>query len=53
MIRLLNAAVLTKDEKGKVSVGETQDVGTGRGAIFGAIVGGLVGLLGGPAGVIV
>ena len=53
MIRLLNAAVLIKDEKGKVSVGETQDVGAGRGAIFGAIVGGLVGLLGGPAGVIV
>jgi uncharacterized membrane protein len=53
IIFLVNAAVMTKDEKGKVSLKETQDVGTGKGAIFGAIAGGLLGLIGGPAGVVV
>ena len=50
---LVNAAVMVKDEKGKVKMRETQDVDSKRGAIFGAIAGGLIGLLGGPAGVIV
>ncbi len=53
VIRLLNAAVLKKDDHGIVSIHETQDIHAGQGAIFGAIVGGLIGLLGGPAGVIV
>lgn len=53
IIFLVNAAVMTKDEKGKVSVKETQDVGAGKGALFGAIAGGLIGLLGGPVGVVV
>ncbi len=53
LIRLVNAAVMVKDAKGRVSVRETQDVDAKHGAAFGAIVGGLVGLLGGPAGVIV
>ncbi len=53
IIFLVNAAVMTKDEKGKVSLKETQDVGAGKGALFGAIAGGLLGLIGGPAGVIV
>jgi uncharacterized membrane protein len=33
-------------------VEETEDVGPGRGALFGAITGGLIGLLAGPAGAI-
>lgn len=53
VIFLVNAAVMTKDEKGKVSMRETQDVGSGKGALFGAIAGGLVGLIGGPVGVVV
>jgi uncharacterized membrane protein len=53
IIFLVNAAVMTKNEKGKVSLKETQDVGAGKGALFGAIAGGLIGLLGGPAGVVV
>jgi uncharacterized membrane protein len=53
VIFLVNAAVMTKDENGKTSIKETQDVGTGKGALFGAVAGGLVGLLGGPVGVIV
>jgi len=50
---LVNAAVMTKDEKGKVTLKETQDVDAKHGALFGAVAGGLIGLLGGPAGVIV
>jgi len=53
VIHLVNAAVMTKDEKGKVTLRETQDVDAKRGALFGAITGGLIGLVGGPAGVIV
>ncbi|NDJ53264.1 MAG: DUF1269 domain-containing protein [Chloroflexi bacterium] len=51
-ILLLNAAVLSKDEKGKATIKETADVDAKQGAIFGAVIGGLIGLLGGPAGVI-
>ena len=53
IIFLVNAAIMTKDEKGKVSMKETQDVGAGKGALFGAIAGGLLGLIGGPVGVVV
>lgn len=53
LIVLVNAAVMTKDENGKVTVKETDDVSAGKGALFGAVAGGLVGLLGGPLGVIV
>ena len=53
VIMLVNAAVMVKDEEGKVSLKETQDVDSKRGAVFGAIAGGLIGLLGGPAGVLV
>jgi uncharacterized membrane protein len=50
---VLNIAVLVKDEEGKTSVSESQDVDSKHGALFGAITGGLVGLLGGPIGVAV
>jgi len=53
IIMLVNAAVMVKNENGKVNITETQDVDSKQGAIFGAIAGGLIGLLGGPAGVIV
>lgn len=52
-IQVLNAAVLKKNESGKVSVKETEDIDARRGALFGALAGGIVGLLGGPAGVLV
>jgi uncharacterized membrane protein len=52
-IQFSNAAVLVKDNDGKTSIRETQDVDKRHGTVFGAITGGLVGLLGGPAGVIV
>jgi uncharacterized membrane protein len=51
--KISDAAVLVKDEKGKVHLHDSQDVGPGAGALFGAITGGLIGLLGGPAGAVV
>ncbi len=53
VIQLLNAAVLVKKANGKLKMRETQDVGGGRGAIFGAVTGALIGLIGGPPGAIV
>jgi uncharacterized membrane protein len=53
VILLVNAAVMVKDDKGKISVKETEDITGGKGALFGAIAGGLIGLLGGPVGVII
>ena len=52
-IKLLNSAVLTKDEEGKTSLNEAGDMDTGHGALFGAITGGIIGLLGGPVGVVI
>jgi uncharacterized membrane protein len=50
---LVNAAVMSKDEQGQLSLSETQDVSSGKGAIFGAIAGGLIGWLGGPLGAVI
>ena len=52
-IKLLNTAILTKDQDGKTSLKEAEDLHTGRGALFGAIAGGVIGLIGGPVGAIV
>jgi uncharacterized membrane protein len=46
-----DVAVIRCNEKGKVKVKETGDMSTGKGAGIGALVGGVVGLLAGPAGV--
>jgi uncharacterized membrane protein len=51
-VGILNAAVLIKDEDGKASLQETEDVGSKHGTLFGAITGGLIGLIGGPVGVV-
>jgi uncharacterized membrane protein len=53
VIQMLNAAVLVKKANGKLKIRETQDVGGGRGALFGAVTGALIGLIGGPPGAIV
>jgi uncharacterized membrane protein len=53
VVKVFSAAVLVKDKQGKVSIKETQDVDASRGGLFGAIVGGLIGLVGGAPGAIV
>ncbi len=49
-IEIEDAAVLTKDFSGKVKIKETQDMGAGKGAVIGAITGGVISLLAGPLG---
>ncbi len=46
-----DAAVIRRDADGKVHIKETGDMSTGKGAGIGALIGGVFGLLGGPAGV--
>jgi len=49
LIKIENAAVLRKDEKGKLHIKETQDMGGGKGAAFGGVAGAAIGLIAGPA----
>jgi uncharacterized membrane protein len=49
LIRIQDAAVLRKDEKGKVHIRETADMGGGKGAALGGVAGAAIGLLAGPA----
>jgi uncharacterized membrane protein len=48
-----NAAVMVVGDQGRASLKETQDVDPTQGTIFGAITGGLIGLWGGPVGMVV
>lgn len=50
LIDIENVAVLRCDREGKVHISEPTDMGGGRGAAIGGIVGGLAGLLFGPIG---
>jgi len=51
LISIDNAAVIKKDDDGKLHIKETADMGGGKGAGVGALVGGAIGLLAGPLGV--
>jgi uncharacterized membrane protein len=53
VLKLLNAAVLAKDQDGKLSIDDVKEFDAKKGRMWGAITGGLVGLLAGPAGVVV
>jgi uncharacterized membrane protein len=48
-----DAAVIRQDAEGGVHYHETGDMSTGKGAGAGAIVGGVIGILGGPAGIVI
>ena len=48
LIGIQNAAVLRKDEKGKLHIKETADMGGGKGAVLGGVTGAAIGLLAGP-----
>jgi uncharacterized membrane protein/sporulation protein YlmC with PRC-barrel domain len=52
-LKILNAAVLVKDEDGTTSLKDTRDIEPKKGRLLGAVTGGLIGLVGGPAGVVV
>lgn len=52
-IKILNAAVLIKDQDGQVSIQDTREIDAKKGRLMGAITGGLVGLLAGPGGVVI
>jgi uncharacterized membrane protein len=47
-----DAVVIRKDERGRYYYDETKDMSAPKGAGIGAVVGGLIGLPGGPAGVV-
>jgi uncharacterized membrane protein len=49
LIDIQAAAVLRKDENGKLHIKETADLGGGKGAAFGGITGAAIGLIAGPA----
>ena len=49
LIQIENAAVLRKDEKGKLHIRETHDMGGGKGAALGGVGGAAVGLIAGTA----
>jgi uncharacterized membrane protein len=50
LIAINNVAVLRKDKEGKLHVKEPTDMGAGRGAAVGGVLGGLTGLVFGPVG---
>jgi uncharacterized membrane protein len=49
LIKIDNAAVLRKDEKGKLHIKETADMGGKKGATLGGVAGAAIGLIAGPA----
>ena len=49
LIKIQDAAILRKDEKGKIHIKETADMGGGKGAVLGGVAGGVLGLIFGPA----
>ena len=49
LIKIENAAVLRKDQKGKLHIKETHDMGGGKGAVLGGVGGAAIGLIAGPA----
>lgn len=53
VIAIQDAAVLRMDEKGKVHIKEVHDIGGGKGAVAGGLLGVGIALLAGPAGIIV
>ena len=52
LIHMRNSAVIRKDEKGEIHIKETHDMGGGKGAGIGLLVGGAIGLLTGGVGLV-
>jgi uncharacterized membrane protein len=49
LIGIQNAAVLRKDQQGKIHIKETADMGGGKGSVIGGVAGAAIGLIAGPA----
>lgn len=49
LIGIQNAAVLRKDEKGKIHIKETADMGGKKGSVIGGVAGAAIGVIAGPA----
>jgi len=49
LIKIENATVIRKDQKGKLHIKETADLGGGKGAAIGGVAGAAIGLITGPA----
>jgi uncharacterized membrane protein len=52
-VHFAHAAIISQDAQGAVHYHETGDMTTGKGSGVGALIGGVIGILGGPAGVVV
>lgn len=52
LIHMKDSAVISKDGSGKIHIKETHDMGGGKGAGIGVLVGGAIGLLSGGVGVL-
>jgi uncharacterized membrane protein len=50
LIKIVDAAVLSKDANGKLHIKETADMGGGKGAVVGGVIGAVIGVLVGPIG---
>jgi uncharacterized membrane protein len=53
LLKIIEAAVLVKEQDGTTSVKETTSAAAKHGRVYGAVAGGLVGLLAGPVGFLV
>lgn len=53
LISIADAAVIRRDSNNKVHIKDVRDVGGGKGAVAGAVIGTAIALLSGPAGIIV
>ena len=49
LIGIQNAAVIHKDQKGKIHIKETAEMGGGKGSVIGGVAGAAIGLIAGPA----
>lgn len=52
LIGIQDAAVIRRDAKNKVHIKDVRDVGGGKGAVAGAVIGTAIALLSGPAGIV-
>lgn len=50
VIKIADAAIIDKDDNGKIRLRQSKDINAGEGATSGGLYGSLIGLIGGPVG---